>query len=164
MCFNWIYSNVDLHTYLRHSVFLWNRFFIEVKAERTVEITGVPRVQSLLSLIKFRVYGTYCDVLTPCILDLCTRRRRLVGFTLRPLHPRSQNTGIRWLQSWVRLVWPLRGTEIFLTPAGNRIQTPRFPVHSLLNIHSEDMKFMQEGSRFCGSRSYVQTCCLSPSA
>jgi hypothetical protein len=80
-------------------VSLWSWFFTEMKAVRTtIEITGVSRVQALLRLIKRRFYMTHCGVITPGILNLCSRRRWPVRFTLRPLHPRSQNTGTRWLE------------------------------------------------------------------
>ena len=92
-------------------MFLWNRFFTEMKAIRTtIDITGVPRVQSLLRLIKRSVYRTYCGIITPCILDLCTRRRWLIRFILRPLHPRRQNTGTCWLEGWVRITVGLATT------------------------------------------------------
>jgi hypothetical protein len=92
-------------------VFLWNRLFTEMKAVSTIiDIIGVPRLQSLLRLIKRRVYRTYCGVVTPCILDLCTRRRWLVRFILWPLHPRSQNTGTRWLEGLVRITVGLATT------------------------------------------------------
>jgi len=114
LCFDWMNNNAEFYTYAWYNVFLWNWFFTEMKAIRTsIDITGVPRVQPLLRLIKRRVYMTHCGVITPGILNLCSRRRWPVRFTLRPLLLRSQNTGTHWLDGWVRFT-------VGLATAGDR--------------------------------------------
>jgi hypothetical protein len=114
----------------------------------------VPRVQSLMCLIKRRVHGTYCDFIRPCILDLCTSRRWLVRFTLRPLHsPQSKHQYPLAGRLGKNCSWSgqCMGQKYFLLLPGIESRLLGCPVHSLLNIHSGDPKFMQEWAGFVGA-------------
>jgi len=131
-----------------------------MKAVRTIEITGVPRIQSSLRLIKRRVYRTYCGVITPCILDPWTRCRWLVRFTFRPLYLRSQNTGTCWLEGWVRITVGLATTWERNISYSCRESNPDSSIVQSRANSIYTLGIWNLCKRFCGSRSDVQTTLL----
>jgi hypothetical protein len=69
------------------------------------------------------------------ILDLGTRRRWVVSFTLRPFYIRGNGPGTRWIRDWVdhRAVWTLWNRNKSFSLAGN--QTPA--VQSLTLLYTD---------------------------
>jgi hypothetical protein len=58
-----------------------------------------------------------CGCIAPCILDLGTRWRWVVSFTLQPLYPQGRAPCTHWIGGWVgpELVWTQWWREKFLS-------------------------------------------------
>jgi hypothetical protein len=67
--------------------------------ERIVKV----KVKLSLCLTEHHAMKTYGESggIAPRILDLGTRKRRVVSFTPRPLYPRKKAPGTHWIGGWV---------------------------------------------------------------
>ena len=115
-------------------------FHHENKTSVTTEVTGLSMVQFWLCLIKRTDYRTYCEGITPRILNPCTRCRWLVTFTPRPFYPQSKHTGTHWLGGYIRVTAGLdnvRNRNMLPLP-GMELRILNSAVRSLVTVETRD--------------------------
>jgi hypothetical protein len=79
--------------------------------------------------------------IAPLILNLNTRWRWVVNFTLRPLYPRRKNPGTHWIGSWVGLRVGLDAVANKGNPCTCRESNPGCSAHSLITVLTDVSEF-----------------------